>query len=218
MLLYAWMLFVEKAPQRYDVGMRIMTFGRLDRIKDAIAETVCPGEAILDIGCGTGTLAVRCLRRGATVTGLDSSAFMLEEARKNASAAGLDGGLRLVKDSATQLQKHFADGSFDTVVATVSLGEFPKSYLEFIFKHCHRILRSGGRLIIADELQPDTRMARFFYNAAMGIAWIPQFLVVRRVAYPIRGLPELLAGAGFQLEERRRYSLSKLQLLLARRS
>ncbi len=42
-----------------------------------------PGERILDLGCGTGQLSARIARSGATVVGLDNSAEMLAEARKN---------------------------------------------------------------------------------------------------------------------------------------
>lgn len=217
MLLYAWMLFVETAPERYDAGMRLMTLGRLDRIKDEIADTVRPGERILDLGCGTGTLAVRCLERGAHVTGLDSSTFMLAQAREKAQRTSDPGRFQAVKDSVTQLHKHFGDATYDTIVATAALGEFPRSYLRYVFRECHRILRAGGRLVIADELQPEHRLARLLYGIAMAILWIPQFLLVRRVAYPIRDLPGVLREAGFRLQARRRYSLSQLQLLSATR-
>jgi trans-aconitate methyltransferase len=42
-----------------------------------------PGERILDIGCGTGQLTAEIARSGATVAGLDNSAEMLAEARRN---------------------------------------------------------------------------------------------------------------------------------------
>ena len=40
---------------------------------------------MLDIGAGTGTLALRRMKRGALATALDSNEFMLEQARKNTS-------------------------------------------------------------------------------------------------------------------------------------
>lgn len=87
MLMYGWMKFVEVAPGRYDWAVKLMTAGRLDQIKDEIAAAVRKGDNILDIGCGTGTLAIRCLQKGAaSVTGLDTSEQMLEQARKHAEA------------------------------------------------------------------------------------------------------------------------------------
>ena len=216
-IMYAWMVFVEIAPERYDIGMKIMTLGRLDKIKDMIAEVVEPNDEILDIGCGTGTLALRCLKKGAKVTGLDSSEFMLEQAEKNATEHGVSDRLQLIKDSVTQLRKYFQEESFDIIVATASLGEFPKSYLDYILRDCARILKKGGRLIIADEVQPEKRISRFLYKIVMGIVWIPQFLIVRRVCYPIKDLDNIIESAGFEIEEKHNISLSTLQLVFAKK-
>lgn len=216
-IMYAWMVFVETAPERYDIGMKIMTLGRLDKIKDMIADAVTTGDEILDIGCGTGTLALRCLKKGARVTGLDSSEFMLEQASKKATEHGVSSHLRLIKDSVTQLRKHFQDESFDIVVATASLGEFPKAYLDYILRDCARMLKKDGRLIIADEVQPQKRLSRILYNIVMGIFWIPQFLIVRRVCYPIKNIDKMLQDAGFEIEERRKFPLTTLQLVSAKK-
>jgi demethylmenaquinone methyltransferase/2-methoxy-6-polyprenyl-1,4-benzoquinol methylase len=218
MLLYAWMLFVETAPERYDLGMKVMTLGRIDKIKDIIAERIQPGDKILDIGCGTGTLAVKCMKKGAYVTGLDSSEFMLEQTRKNARESGTEDKLTIIKDSVTQISKHFERESFDVIIATLSLGEFPKSYLDYIFKHVNRLLKKKGKIIIADELQPEGKLSRFFYNVIMGILWIPQFLIVRRVAYPIKGLPEIIENSGGKITNKIKLSLSKIQIIFAEKS
>ena len=51
------------------------------------SRTEWPGQAILDVGCGTGRLSIELARRGYVVTGLDVSAGMHREVRKHAAAA-----------------------------------------------------------------------------------------------------------------------------------
>ncbi len=215
MLMYGWMVFVEHAPERYDWAVKWMTGGRIDRIKDQIAARIDPGQKVLDIGCGTGTLAVRCMRRGAHVTGLDSNEFMLEEAARNASKENLSDQLVVVKDSVTQLTTHFADQSFDVVTSTMALGEFPREYLEFILRDCRRLLRPGGRLMIADEVRPPGLFAGLLYRLVMVLMWVPQFLLLRRVFFPIRDLRGLIEQAGFRVSESKTWVASSLQLLFA---
>lgn len=215
MLMYGWMKFVEIAPERYDWAVRVMTGGRLDRIKDRIAREVQAGDRVLDIGCGTGTLAVRCLQRGALVTGLDSSEFMLEQAGKNARQEGLGDHLTLVRDSVTQLRKHFADESFDVIMSTMALGEFPREYLDYILRDCRRLLRPGGRLLIADEVWPETLWVRIFYQMGMVLLWVPQFLLLRRAFFPIKDLRGVIRAAGFEIDRVESFAASSFQLVYA---
>jgi ubiquinone/menaquinone biosynthesis C-methylase UbiE len=216
MLMYGWMKFVEVAPERYDWAVKVMTGGRLDRIKDQIAETVKAGDRILDIGCGTGTLAVRCLQKGASLTGVDSSEFMLKQAEKNAAAAGVGEKLVLIQDSVTQLRKHFADHSFDVIVSTMALGEFPREYLEYILEQCRHLLNPNGRLIIADEVWPEQTLARVLYKLGMVVLWIPQFLLLRRALFPISDLRGVIAAAGFEVQRVVSSAASSFQLVFAR--
>jgi ubiquinone/menaquinone biosynthesis C-methylase UbiE len=214
-LMYGWMVFVEHAPERYDWAVKVMTAGRLDRIKDQIAEMIEPGQQVLDIGCGTGTLAVRCMRRGARVTGLDSAAFMLEQAQKHAAKEGLSESLTVVKDSVTQIHKHFPEASFDVVTATMSLGEFPREYLLYILGDCRHVLRPGGRLIVADETWPTHAVARMAYRVVMTLFWVPQFLLLRRAFFPIRHLEGVLQDGGFHIERSERWRGSSFRLVVA---
>lgn len=215
MLMYGWMKWVEIAPERYDWAVTVMTGGRLDRIKDRIAEQVRPGERILDIGCGTGTLAVRCLRRGATVVGLDSSQYMVEQALRHARAAGVAERLSLVQDSVTQLRKHFADASFDLVVSTMVLGEFPREYLSYVMRDCRALLRPGGRLVIADEVLPDRPLPRLLYAIGLGLLWIPNFLLLRRPLFPVADLPGIIRAGGFHVQAVESWAASSFKLVSA---
>jgi ubiquinone/menaquinone biosynthesis C-methylase UbiE len=215
MLMYGWMKWVEVAPERYDWAVKFMTGGRIDKIKDRVAEATKPGMQVLDLGCGTGTLAVRCMKNGAYVTGLDSSKFMLKEARKNAERAGFSDRFTAVRDSVTQLHKHFQDDSFDVVMSTMALGEFPREYLDYVLRDCRRILRPNGRLIIADEVRPEKGVPRLLYSIGMGLLWIPQFLLLRRPIYPIRDLRGTIRAAGFEVETVETWAASSFQLTIS---
>jgi SAM-dependent methyltransferase len=97
------------------------------------------GRRILDAGCGSGPLSAALRDRGAVVTGLDSSAGMLELARRR---LGDDADLHLA-DLGRPLP--FPDGAFDDVVASLVL-----HYLEdwaAPLAELRRVLKPGGRLI-----------------------------------------------------------------------
>ncbi len=215
MLMYGWMKWVEIAPQRYDWAVRVMTGGRLDQIKDRVAEQVRPGDRILDIGCGTGTLAVRCMRKGGYVTGIDSSKYMVEQAAKHAREEGVANRLRTVQDSVTQLRKHFAENSFDLIVSTMVLGEFPREYLSYVMRDCRSLLRPGGRLIIADEVLPDRLVPRIFYSIGLAILWIPNFLLLRRPLFPIVDLTGVIQAGGFTVSKVESWAASSFKMVTA---
>ena len=101
-----------------------------------------PGQHLLDLGTGTGTLARGFAERGATVVGLDPSEKMLAEAAELARAEGLSvDWLRATAEATT-----VPDGAFDAVCAGQCWHWFdrPRAAVE-----CRRVLRAGGRMLIA---------------------------------------------------------------------
>jgi 2-polyprenyl-3-methyl-5-hydroxy-6-metoxy-1,4-benzoquinol methylase len=218
MLMYGWMKFVELAPERYDWAVRLMTAGRLDKLKDRIAGMVNPNDRVLDIGCGTGTLALRMLRRGATVTGLDMSEQMLGVARKYADREGLGDRLVLIKDSVTQLSKHAQPGSFDCIVCTMVLGELSSEYVKYVFDECFNLLRPGGRLLIGDEVWPENRLMHAIYRGMLVVSWVPQFLLLRRVNYPVSDMRRLIQDAGFKVSHVENWLMTSFSLIAATKS
>src|ERR1051325_969789 len=71
-----------------------------------------PGMKVLDVACGTGNLALPAARTGATVTGVDIAPNLVEQARANAKAAGLN--VQFEEGDAESLS--YAPESFDAVV------------------------------------------------------------------------------------------------------
>ncbi len=86
-----------------------------------------PARRVLDIGCGQGTQALLLARRGHAVTGLDSSARLLEDFRACLAAEPPKVGerVRLVRGDATAIAGLFAPSSFDVVLCQGVLMYFP---------------------------------------------------------------------------------------------
>ena len=145
-------MFDRIAPV-YDAMNHLMTAGLDRRWRRVTAEAVVsPGDRVLDACCGTGDLAVACVRAGGRVTGLDFSERMLERARGKSSA------VEWVQGDALALP--FEDGSFDA--ATVGFGVRNLEGLERGLAELRRVLRPGGRLGVLEITRPRGALAPFY--------------------------------------------------------
>jgi SAM-dependent methyltransferase len=128
-----------KLQARLDV--QLAPLGR--RAMDQAA--IRPGEAILDIGCGTGQTTLELAERvggSGTVLGVDISGPMLDLARRRSAAAGLAQARFEQGDAQTQ---RFAQGSFDLVFSRFGVMFFADPVAAF--GNLRRALRRQGRLV-----------------------------------------------------------------------
>jgi SAM-dependent methyltransferase len=98
------------------------------------------GESVLDVGCGTGVVAVTAARKGAKVTGLDLTPALLERAKFNAAQAGVS--IAWHEGDAEALP--FADQSFDVVVSQFGHMFAPRPSVAIA--EMLRVLKVGGRI------------------------------------------------------------------------
>jgi ubiquinone/menaquinone biosynthesis C-methylase UbiE len=113
-----------------------------------------PGEAVLDVGCGTGTLALEAYPRvGATgrVCGIDPGPQQIARARSKAARAGLPAEFQV----GVIERLPFTDHAFDVVFSTLMMHHLSDDLKRQGLAEIARVLKPGGRLVIADFKRPE---------------------------------------------------------------
>ncbi|BDY11792.1 class I SAM-dependent DNA methyltransferase [Hydrogenimonas cancrithermarum] len=99
---------------------------------------------LLDIGAGTGLLTRRLMPYVSRVTGVDTSAGMLEELRK------IEGPVDTVE---IDIMAYRPESSFDGIVSSMTLHHIENT--EGLFRHLHGLLKPGGFIALADLAPED---------------------------------------------------------------
>jgi ubiquinone/menaquinone biosynthesis C-methylase UbiE len=211
-----WMKFLETSPADYDRGIQIITLGRIRGVKERVAEFVQAGDRVLEIGCGTGSLALLCAERGGEVVGIDASPAMLLEAEKKVEAAGLSEQIELRRMDATTLADHFEPASFDLIVSTLVFSELEEDVQAYVLEACTGLLKPAGRLLIADEVVPQRWPARLLFYLVRLPLVLFTWLITRTSTTALRGFLGRLGAAGFEGRVIESHLGGSLQLFLAR--
>ncbi len=136
---------------RYDLLLWLLTLGRERVFRERLLDLahLQPGETVLDVGCGTGTLAIAAQRRvgsAGTVHGIDASPEMIARATRKAARAAVD----VVFGTGIAESLPFPDARFDAVLSTVMLHHLPGKARPQGVREMRRVLRPGGRLLTVD--------------------------------------------------------------------
>jgi ubiquinone/menaquinone biosynthesis C-methylase UbiE len=127
----------------------------VDRARHALVDqaTVRPGFRVLDIGCGTGGLAVLVQTRypAVQVVGVDPDPKALDLARRKAEAVGLT--IRFDRGFGDALG--YPDASFDRVLSSMMFHHLPDDEKPRMLREIRRVLKPGGRLEMLDFDGPD---------------------------------------------------------------
>lgn len=146
-----------------------------------------PGQRVLDLGCGTGTLMVmlKQAQPHAAVTGIDGDTDVLAIARAKTAQAGLS--LSFSQALASALP--YPDGAFDRVLSSLVFHHLSSSAKEAALREVYRVLHPDGELHILDFGAPYTRLGRLA---------TPLLRHLEQLADNLDGLiPTMMKGAGF---------------------
>jgi arsenite methyltransferase len=142
-------------------------------------DTLDPGEVVLDLGSGAGLdcfLAATKVGSEGQVIGLDMTDAMLEKARRNQTSLGLN-NVEFRKGEMEQMP--IADASIDVIISNCVINLSPDK--DRVFGEAYRVLRPGGRLMVADiatvgELPAELRTAEAWTGCIGGAIPLDDYL------------------------------------------
>ncbi len=213
---YVYMRILESAPRRYDRGLRILSLGSVGAMYEAVATAAVAANRaprVLEIGCGTGNLTAALLGRGAIVTAIDQNPDMIAVATEKLGDGG--GRLTVHEMAAVEIADRFPAQSFDAVAASLAFSEMSADEQQYVLEAVRRLLRPGGRLVIADEILPAGVLGRIAYACVRWPLAALTYVLTQTTTSAVRDLGRKVQAAGFELREERRLPRGGIGIFIA---
>lgn len=202
-------------PPRYDLVNTLITWNMDKRWRKLAARACLTSDTIrvLDLCCGTGDLAINIAEMAGKmveISGLDFSQPMLEIAAQKAKETVGENRIKFYQGNAAQLP--FTDGYFDSLGLSFAFRNltYKNPNAQKHVSEIVRVLKPGGRCIIAESSQPGNGMIRGFYHSYMRhyVTTMGSLVSGNKSAYRYLGesaskyyspreMKELLIGNGF---------------------
>jgi ubiquinone/menaquinone biosynthesis C-methylase UbiE len=177
----------------YDPLVEKLSFGRERKFREKTLQFMKFGNGgnILDIGCGTGSLALLIaekMKGKGQVIGIDAAPRMIAIAGKKAGRQGLP----VIFRTGIAEQLDFDDNFFDQVVNSMFTHHIDTELKKKAFAEMFRVLKPGGFLVTADIDRPTSVFARL-------LGWLSRYLLLQpELEDNLRGfLPAFIEEAGF---------------------
>lgn len=180
----------------YDFFVEILGYGKTQRNKVIDLLDLKSEEGLLDIGCGTGSLLILAKEKYSHIkmVGVDIDPKVLSIARKKSQAAKLE--IEFLETSSGKLP--FDNASFNVIVSSLVFHHLPTNVKKQTIEEIYRILKKGGRFLLADFGKKDGRVLYV-------LDFITKYLNLpesKTLQDNLEGkLPIYLANIGFEVNE-----------------
>ncbi len=198
--------------------MRFLTLGRITQLYEAVASAGASshGQVVLEVGCGTGAVTERLAARGARVTALDHNTAILEIARARLERLGIT-SVTWLETTASEIDRLPAAG-FDAVVMSLCLSDMSADERKAVLRHAIALLNEGGKLVVADEVQPRAFIPRLVFSLARWVLALPVWLIIGGVSRPLDDPYGEIRAVGLEITVERRWLLGGLTMFVAERT
>ena len=211
-----FMKWLEQKPDSYDRGIRLLTLGRINRIRDDLVKKFIRNNMkVLEIGCGTGELACLMGHAGAEVVGIDVAPAMLVTAEERVKRENLTDIVELKRLNATAIGDQFPPESFDLIVASLLFSELSLNEQKLVLEQGRQLLKSGGKLVLVDEIVPAGAIRSFIYKMLRFPVVLVTFILTRTTTRSLRHVESLMEIQGFRVSQKHEYLGGSLCAVLA---
>ena len=160
---------MEQMVDSYDSYMSKVTLGRERALREMTVSLaqVKPGDCVLEVGCGTGTLTLEAKRQAGPsgkVFGIDIIPGMIERSKRKAAQANMDVTFQLggIDDIP------FPDNQFDVVMCSFMIFHMSEMVRRKGISEIYRVLKPHGRLLVLDLALPASPLPRAIAKALFG--------------------------------------------------
>jgi len=183
---------MEKMVTSYDSYMSKVTFGRERILREETVRLaqVQPGDCVLEVGCGTGTLTLAAKRQAGPsgqVFGIDIIPGMVAASQRKAAQARED----ITFQVGSMNDIPFPANQFDVVMCSFMIFHMSEATLRKGITEVYRVLKPQGRLLVLDMALPAQPLQRF----------IAQKLFGDMLQHDLHELLPLMEAAGFSNTE-----------------
>ena len=147
-----YMRKLEQEPDSYDSKFTALTKGVNLSVREWVLDKIGTSKSILEVGCGTGSLASQMALKGNNVTAIDINFKMINHAMQNYPSDLKEGTLLYQTGSFSNMPVEA--NSQDLVISTFMLSELRPFEQQIFLRNVWKVLKPNGKLIIAAEFVP----------------------------------------------------------------